>query len=319
MNQRTLPHTAFAVSPLCLGTADMGTKIDRAVSFRMLDIFHDRGGNFLDTARVYADWVEGGHGVSETLVGDWMASRGIRDRVVIATKGAHPRLESMHLPRMSPADIATDLEQSLRTLRVDAIDLYYVHRDDPARPVEEIVEALATHVRAGKVRYVACSNWRAERVATARAYASRHGLPMFVVNQMLWNAAVPIFDIIGDPTIALMDEAMWRYHRESGMAAAPWGSQANGLFAKAAAGRPPRADSAQAYSGPENEGRVRRVLQLAHETGMTATQIALGYLRGQPFPVVPIVGPQSVAQLDDTLAAASVALTAEQIEFIDRG
>jgi aryl-alcohol dehydrogenase-like predicted oxidoreductase len=319
MEHITIPGTALAVAPLCLGTADMGTKIERSVAFAMLDAYLDAGGNFLDTALVYADWVPGTRSVSEKLLGEWMAARGCRARVVLATKGAHPPLDAMHQPRLAPADIAHDIAASRAHLRAETIDLYWLHRDDPGRPAGEIVEALSEQARGGAIRYFACSNWRLERLREAQEYAAAHGLAGFVANQMLWNAGVINYDALGDVSLVAMDEALWEYHRATGLAAIPYSSQANGLFAKLAAGREDRLRPGWSRVYPEapNRARAERIRQLSAQTGLSATQIALGYLRGQPFTTVPVVGPQSPAQLADTLSAAGVRLPADQIRFID--
>src|SRR5262245_8002891 len=117
MRQLLIPDTDLYPSTLCLGTGDIGSKIDRNSSFRLLDLFVESGGNFLDTAQVYADWLPGERSISEKTLGEWMAARGNRHKIVLATKGAHPRLESMHVPRMTRGEIVHDLDNSLRNLR----------------------------------------------------------------------------------------------------------------------------------------------------------------------------------------------------------
>jgi aryl-alcohol dehydrogenase-like predicted oxidoreductase len=182
----TIPNTTLSVSSVCLGTAELGTVVPRAEAFRLLDMFVDLGGNFLDTALVYANWIPGERSVSEKTLGAWMRARGNRDRIVVATKGAHPQLATMDVPRLSPAEIRADVEASLAHLQVNRIDLYYLHRDDALRPVGEIMGTLHELVQAGKLRYVGCSNWCADRIAAAQAYAQAHGFVGFVADQMLW-------------------------------------------------------------------------------------------------------------------------------------
>jgi aryl-alcohol dehydrogenase-like predicted oxidoreductase len=174
-----IPNTNLDVSSLCLGTGEFGSKLDRAAAWQLLDAFVAAGGNFLDTANVYADWVPGTKSSSEKTIGAWLAQRGNRAQLIIATKGAHPLLASMNVPRCSPADILHDIEQSLGHLQTDVIDLYWLHRDDPARPAGEIIETLAAQVKAGKIRYFGCSNWRVERIAAANSYAATSSLAAF--------------------------------------------------------------------------------------------------------------------------------------------
>ena len=177
--------------PLCLGTGNFGAALDQDAAFALLDAYLDQGGNFLDSAQVYCDWIpDNERSSSEKIIGRWMKERRNRDRLVIATKGAHPDLATMQIPRMSRAEIEADLHASLRHLQTDVIDLYWLHRDDPARPVAEILETLNAAVQAGKIRAFGCSNWRAERLQAANEYAATHGLHGFVASQVLWNLAV---------------------------------------------------------------------------------------------------------------------------------
>jgi aryl-alcohol dehydrogenase-like predicted oxidoreductase len=304
------------VSSLCLGTGQYGSKIDRASAFRLLDHFVDHGGNFLDTANVYGDWVPGAKSSSEKVLGAWLHARRNRDQIMLATKGGHPLLQTMHIPRLSPAEIIYDLEQSLGHLQTDRIDLYWLHRDDPPRPVGEILETLAAQVQMGKIRAFGCSNWRVERIRAAQRYAAQHGLPGFVGDQMLWSLAAIDPAALPDRTTVAMEPALYAYHRESGLAAIPYSAQANGLFHKLAerrAGFQPPAH----YPLAANQARRSRAQLLADELKTSLTGIVLGYLQSQPFATVPIVGPQTPAQLQDTLAGDGVRLTQEQLSYLE--
>ncbi len=232
MRMISIPNTGLTASVLCLGTGDMGAGIEHQASFRMLDEFIAGGGNFIDTAKIYSDWIPGESSRSEKLIGEWMKAQRNRAQVVLATKGAHPELASMQVGRLSPGEIASDLEASLRHLGTETVDLYWLHRDDPARPVAEILETLHDLARSGKLRHYGCSNWGLERIREAQAYAAGHGIPGFVAVQNLWNLAELNRDGFADKTIAFMGEGLWQYHRELHLAAVPYSSQANGLFQK---------------------------------------------------------------------------------------
>jgi aryl-alcohol dehydrogenase-like predicted oxidoreductase len=319
MRYAAIPATSLTPSVLCLGTADIGGKINRATSFRLLDAFVEAGGTFLDTAQVYSDWLPGERSISEKTIGAWLADRGNRERIVLATKGAHPRLDSMHIPRMARTDIVHDLDASLKNLQTEIIDLYWLHRDAPELPVEPIIDILNDQVKAGKIRHFGCSNWWTPRIQAAQTYAARQGMQGFVANQPLWNIGVVDYGAVGDPTLATMDTVMWQYHQQTGLAAVPFSSQANGYFNKLAEGRTGdiKPNTERIYGGPANQQRFQRIQQLSRETGLTVTQIVLGYLLGQPFPTFPIIGCQTEAQLADSLTAAEVQLTAEQIRFLE--
>jgi aryl-alcohol dehydrogenase-like predicted oxidoreductase len=310
-----IPNTGLTPSALCLGTADFGGAIDRAVAFSILDAFIENGGNFIDTAKVYNDWIPGEASRSEKLVGAWMKERGNRSNVIIATKGAHPDLHTMHIPRCAPAQIISDLDASLVHLQIERIDLYYLHRDDPTQPVEVIIDTLYDQAKAGKIRYYACSNWQLERIQAAQVYAASRGIPGFAAVQNLWNLANTQVDAIGDPTIVVMDDALWQYQHQANLASIPFSSQANGVFQKLdAGGAESLSMKHQAmFLNPMTERRYATLQKLRAQTGLTSTQIVLGYMTSQPFPTIPIIGPRILEQLKDSLSAADIRLTEEQV------
>jgi aryl-alcohol dehydrogenase-like predicted oxidoreductase len=317
MRMTQIPGTELRTSAICLGTGGMGSAIDRESSFAMLDAFVAQGGNFLDTAKVYADWLPIERSSSERTLGRWLKARGNRDRIIVGTKGAHPDLATMHIPRMSRQDIASDVDASLEHLQTDYIDLYWLHRDDPSRPVDEIVESLNEHVKAGKIRYPGCSTWRAERIQAAQEYAAAHGLRGFAGDQMLWNLAAIDPAGIPDKTLVAMDDELKAYHVRSGLAAIPFSSQANGLFNKLAEGKP--AGTAPMYRAAENERRLQRIRLLSAKTGLSITQLVLAYLTSQPFTTIPIVGCRTLTQLNDSLSAGDVTLTPQQVQSLETG
>lgn len=321
MRALTLPGTSLNVSVLCLGTAEFGANISRADAFRLLDAYTATGGNFIDTAKVYADWRPGERSIGEKTIGAWLRERRNAGRVIIATKGAHPDLARMNIPRLSPRDIATDIEASLGNLGVDVLDLWYLHRDDEARSVGEIIETLNAQIAAGRIRHFGCSNWRTERIAQAQAYAQTHGLRCFSANQMMWSLAAANSKTLGDPTLVAMDAAMARLHIKTQLAATPYTSQAHGFFHKLASGAIMDAQAFRGgvYAGPPNQTRFARLLELRARTGLSITQLVLGYLMAQPFPTVPVIGPAGVAQLIDSMTAGEVTFSAEDAAYLAAG
>lgn len=319
MRSIPLPNTDLHVSSLCLGTGDFGSKLDQAASFQLLDEFMGGGGNFLDTANIYGDWIPGTKSSSEKMIGRWLTARGNRERVIIATKGAHPLMSSMHVPRVAPHELIHDIEQSLGHLQTDVIDLYWLHRDDPTRPTGEIVETLAGQVKAGKIRYFGCSNWRVERIRAANEVAAAHGLPGFVADQMLWNAAALDAQALPDKTMVAMDPALYAYHQKSRLAAIPYSSQAHGLLHKLTTGNVAaiRANQQAIYPLKANQARAAAAQTLAQELGVSLTGIVLGYLQSQPFVTVPIIGAQNLPHLHDSMTGDGVRLTPAQIAALD--
>jgi aryl-alcohol dehydrogenase-like predicted oxidoreductase len=141
--------------------------VNRDDSFALLDAFVEQGGTFLDTAHVYANWAPGPRSISEKTIGAWLKATGTRDRLLIATKGGHPAPGHEPGSRLSPSDIVGDLDESLDFLGVERVDLYWLHRDDPNRPVGAMLEVVNEQARLGKIRHVGCSNWRPRRIRAA--------------------------------------------------------------------------------------------------------------------------------------------------------
>jgi aryl-alcohol dehydrogenase-like predicted oxidoreductase len=319
MRYTHIPKTELNPSVICLGSTHIGSSIDRDTAFSLFDVYLEQGGNFIDTAHVYDDWAPVEKSISEKTIGRWSQLRKNRARLILATKGAYPDLSSIHVPRLARADILHDLNASLQNLQTDVIDLYWLHRDDAQRPVEDILETLNDQVKAGKIRYFGCSNWRTERIQAAQAYASRHGLDGFVANQMMWSLALADAAGITDKTMVVMDDDMKQYHLETGLAATPYSSPGNGLFQRMEQGTLAHMDLnlRGLYQVEANRGRFERVKHLASDSGLSTTQVVLGYLLSQPFTTVPIVGCRTVEQLRDSLTAADVRLDADQVNYLE--
>ncbi len=305
MQRITFPRTDLVVAPLGLGTGDFGAGLSVADAEQQMDMFLDLGGNLVDTAHIYNDWVPGPRGRSEIVIGNYMKKRGNRSRITLSTKGAHPRLDSMHEGRCRPEDIVSDLEASLTNLQTDRADIYFLHRDDPNIPIADILGCLEDQVRAGKIRYYGCSNWTLKRMKEMAEYAQQHGLSGFTVSQPMWSLADVNQAGISDDTLVPMDEAMYAYHMETGMAVMAYTSTAGGHFAKRAANKVTDRQKAQ-YGNASNTAIFEGLQQLAAETGLGITALSLLYFAAQPFAAVPLTSFSSQAQL--TEAAAILAL-----------
>ena len=317
MKVQKIPGTGLNPSCICLGTAEMGTVMDGEDSFRMLDFFAERGGNFLDSAHVYGDMSSPERGMSEKTIGRWLRARGCRSRMIVATKGAHPALQAMNVPRLSRPEILCDLQESLENLGTDCIDLYWLHRDDPNRGVAEIIETLNEQVKAGLIRHYGLSNWQLPRFRAAVAHARNHGLAEPVASQILWSLAKPNHGVITDPMIAVMDRATWEYHNSQGIAVIPFTAQARGYFTKLRLGLPMQDWVRATYESPGNLERFRRATCLAMELNTTVEAVALAYLINQPFPAIPIISSRDTGQLEASLAASDLTLPAGTISYLN--
>lgn len=317
MQKFLLPGTDLLVSALCLGTAEIGVKLTESETFALLDRWLELGGNFIDTARIYSDWIPGEKGRSERILGDWMAARGNRDQVVLATKGGHPPLSDLRVGRCSAQDLRQDLEASLQALRTEHIDLYWLHRDDLDRPVEEIMETLHGFVAEGKVRYLGASNWTAERIRAANRYAAKQGREPFRATQQLWSLGSRwMRPFPPEWRLVPFDVEQERLHMEVSLTAVPYSCQAGGFFSKVLEGEErTRAKALESNYGTSNNLRVAELVRtLATRRQTSVGSLVLSYLFAFPFPVVPIIGCSRVEQLEAAVIASVYTMLPEDWE-----
>ena len=319
MKQVTIPNTDLKPSELCLGGNRFGTVIEQKDAFTLLDAFADLGGNFLDTALVYADWIPGApKSASEKTIGQWLKSKGNRDQFVVATKGGHPDFNEQ-LPRLSKGDLIHDINKSLANLQTDVIDMYWLHRDAANVSVGSIIEALNEQVQAGKIRYFGCSNWRVDRIVAANDYAEQKGLQGFSANQPWWSLIQPNLAALSDPENLVVfgtEEAV--LHQKTRLAIIPYSSQGQGFFSRLeAGGESGLSDKDRAnFFNETNRLRWPRAKKLAENYGVPVSHIVLGYLRAQHFVTIPVIGCRSLEQLRDSVTATELALTQEDIVFL---
>lgn len=321
IRKKRIAGTSLDAAEFVLGGVELGAGLDLTESFRLMDAYVDRGGNMVDTAEIYSNWLPHEPSISETVIGRWMVERKNRSRLIVTTKGAHPRLDSMQVPRMSEAELRLDLEGSLARLGTDTIDLYWLHRDDVLKPAGEIVETMNRFVKEGKIRWYGASNWTPERLAEAQQYAAAHGLQGFSGNQPGWSLALADPSLFTDTTLVFMNDALYAYHVRTGLSVFAYSSQAQGLFTKMAAlpdgGFPQK--TAAMYRVEDNVRRMMEAKALADRYGATVNQIVLAYLLAQPFPVFPVVGAKTVAQLEDSLGAGAIRLAEQECRQLDAG
>ena len=316
MKKINLKNTNLTVSNIAMGTDSIGSLIDRKLSFELLDRYSDFGGNLIDTAECYAHWADGGTHASEILIGEWMYDRGLRSKTVISTKGGFYLYGKPH--RLTRADIEEDLDGSLRRLKTDYIDIYWLHRDALGVCVGEVMEILADAVKSGKVRYIGVSNWSNVRLHEANMYAKAHDLPELIASQIQYSAAYPnIYK--NEPDLVIMNDDEYNYFKNSTLTVFAFASQAKGFFAKFLKGGK-EALSKKAfdrYYNAETLSRFENLKKIADEKNCSINSIAVAALTNNyDFDTIPIIGCKNINQLDDSLSASDIILSEEEVNFI---
>ena len=306
------------VARIIQGTTMIGSDLDAKESFALLDQVYEMGCNTMDTAHVY------GNGNSERILGQWIQTRGLRDKIIIVTKGA---AHSEDRRRLTPFDIASDLCDSLARLKTEYIDLYLLHRDDPAIPVAPIVDALNEHLQAGRLHAFGASNWTHDRIEAANVYARANGLTLFAASSPQYSLADsfeepwPLCLSISGPAGAAARE----WYSQTRMPVLAWSPLASGFFS----GRFRRDNlhlfgerewdrvAVRTYANEANFRRLDRASALAQEKGLTAAHIALAFVMNQPMNLFAVVGPHSAGKFKANIETSEIQLTQAEMDWLD--
>ena len=313
MHYRRLGRTGLKVSAICLGTMQFGWTADEATGQSVMDAFVAGGGNFIDTANVYSRWVEGNPGgVSEEIIGRWMRARGNRRDIVLATKVRGRMWEGPNGEGLSRGHIIRACDDSLRRLQTDYIDLYQTHWFDAETPVAETLEALTDLVRAGKVRYIGCSNYPAWRLALALGASERLGLARYDSLQPHYSMAHR----------AEFERELHELCVDQGLGVVPYSPLAGGFLT----GKYRRDQDTPASARAEGVQRrffnergwrtVDALLAVAEEHAAAPASVALAWLLAQPGLTAPIIGANTPDQLQASLAATELTLSGEQSQCL---
>jgi len=304
-------NSELSIFPLNLGGNVFGFTADEAASHEVLDAFVAGGGNFIDTADSYSAWVPGNSGgESEAVIGNWLAGRGNRDDVVIATKvSQHPER-----PGLSAANIAAACDDSLRRLGTDHIDLYYAHFDDEETPLEETLAAFDQLVKDGKVRYVAGSNYEPERIEEALSIQDRDGLARWVALQPHYNLVErDEYENGGRREIA---------EREN-LAVLPYFALAKGFLTgkyrqESDLGKSPRGAGSSTYLTEHGHRVLAALDEISADRGIEHASIAIAWLLAQPTVTAPIASARNLEQLQPLLDGVRLELADEELALLDR-
>ena len=293
MDRIRIHGTDLEVSQICFGQVKLGLRPDETEGMRLLDVFASLGGNFVDTASVYSNWVPGELHRSERILGDYFKARGNRDKFVVCTKGCHYDLATK-ADRVTPADFTADLEASLKALRTDHIDLYLFHRDDMRMPVATLLEACEKAKAEGKIRHYGASNWRVQRLMAADRAAQERGFEGFRVNQLTTHPAVGLTAPMPDDTMSMWNRNYAGYHRATGMTVMGSSSLAEGFFSDPDAER----FAGTMYDTGAARLLAKKVLGLSRETGLTPAQICIRFQTDYPgIQMIPVFSTASESNL----------------------
>lgn len=307
MQYRLLGRTGVKVSPLCLGTMNFGGRSDPAESKRILSNFIELGGNFIDTANVYND------GKSEEVIGQWMKETGLRDQIVLSTKVHGRRSAHVNDAGNSRWHIVREVEQSLKRLGTERIDVYHIHRPDPDTPIDQTLRALDDLVHQGKVLYLASSVFAGWQLVEAHFTAERLGTARFDVEQ-------PQLNIID----RRIEAEVLPFCRKYEIATITWAPLARGRLAGTYTrggrtipdGTWYKAQNKQDFPAsqwPLMEG----VDKLADARGVTSSQFSIAWCLQVPGVTCPIIGPRTIDQLRDNMGALNITLSAEELKAVD--
>jgi aryl-alcohol dehydrogenase-like predicted oxidoreductase len=310
MKKRKLGHSDIEVSPLAFGGNVFGWTVDESMSFKLLDAFVEAGFNLIDTADVYSHWAPGNKGgESETIIGKWLQRGGRRDGVVIATKVGNemgPGRKGLSKPYILRA-----VEDSLRRLQTDTIDLYQSHGDDPETPLEETLEAYDQLIREGKVRVIGASNYNAKRLDQALQVSRQQGFPRYECLQPLYN----LYDR------ADFEKELEPLCRKQGLGVITYFSLASGFLtgkyrsAENLADRA-RADMVKKYLDERGLRILAALDKVARQHGLTPVKIALAWLIAQPSITAPIASATSLEQLQELIEATAVELDESSMDLL---
>ena len=306
-----LGKTDISVSMAPLGAMFLGTKQDRSASFALLDLYRGRAGNFIDTANIYAHWVapQWHGGESEIVVGEWIAARGNRHDLVIASKLGFPYGEVKQ--GLRARQIVEECNKSLKRLGIETIDLYFAHVDDLETPQEETLRAFADLVATGKARAIGASNFTTYRLALANALAEANSLPRYEVLQQRHTYLRPRHDGDFGGQLALSAD-MGEYCAAAGISVMAYSSGLGGAYS----GRAERPMPEQ-YAGADSDKRLAALRQIAGEVGATPHQIVFAWLANQSN-MLPLVAGTTVEQLTANLDAAEIELSAAQMAALNK-
>jgi len=310
MKTVSLGNTGIEVSMFCLGTMYFGTHTDPVTSYKLLDLYMETGGSFLDTANVYARWWPGYvGGESESLLGRWMHERKNRSQLFLASKVGFgmPGVEE----GLRARQIEEECEKSLKRLGVDTIDLYYAHQDDRNTPIEETMEVFDRLVKAGKIRFIGASNFLAWRLEKAHWVSQTHNWTEYCCIQQRYSYLRPKPGVSFGPQVAVNKDLL-DYCKTQGIRLLAYSPLLRGAYTC------PDRPIAEQYAGPDSDARLTTLKSVAEEKRATANQIVLAWMIHSTPCVIPLVAANTIDQMRENLGGLKIKLSTDQMNHLNK-
>lgn len=314
MKYSKIINTDLTASKIVLGTDRFGTAISEKDSFEIMNKFIEFGGNMIDTASFYANWLNMGDSVSEKTIGKWLEKYKCRKEIIISTKGGHPRFETMDVSRMSEKEMREDFEKSLFNLRTDYIDIYWFHKDDIRIPPEELIEVLNAVTENGRAKYLGVANWTYDRIRAANEYAKKKNLRPIIASQVQYSIAKVNYE---RSDLHVMTESEYEKYSNDNINVFGFSTQAKGFFAildsLGEKGLPN--DVKKEFYNEYNLRLFKRIKQIAEAKNTTVPAITLAALiNDKRVNTFAQIGPQNSRELLSSLASTEINLTIEYKE-----
>ncbi len=302
------------IDGLVLGAGNLGDPNRKKECFEILDCYLDMGYTTLDTARSYKD------GMCEEYLGEYLKNKD-RSKVKIISKGGFPlSRKEMYKTRLGEKDLREDLEKSLKALKTDYIDLYFLHRDDVSCPPEEFAETANKFIKEGKVREIGVSNWTAGRIDIANGYALKNGLKPFCASQINYSLALTTPALTGDITHITMNDIEYGWYKETQFPLIAYSVQAKGFFSKVYSKRELKESGRLSYPPlKENYRRAERIKILSEEKNIPIPALLISYVLSKGLNASAIGGFSDKEQLIESEIGVRTVLTEKEIEFLEKG
>lgn len=310
INLATNDGGEIRVSRIAMGSTMKMEMLTTKEKHSLYDYFIDHGGNCIDTARYYSS------GKAELMVGEYLESRKNRNQLIISTKGGHPSDSFPQKNRLSRKEILGDLETSLKLLGTDYVDIYWIHKDDPDYPIEDLIETCNEIVRQGKARIIGCSNFQSERIAAAKDYADSNNMVSFSLSQIQWSLASTEDKYFAQFGSIVMTPERYDFYSENNIGVFAFSSQAQGFFAKIAKKGLQSLPThlIEQFGSEANMLRLEKLKAFCEEKDCTVSAASLAYLINNKLPCVAIIGARTEEMLSESLKAVDVAMTPDEAD-----